>query len=446
MSARSAAPPSRRGRVVQLLGVRARRDHETDEVLRALGVATRPEHVLDGARRQHGHGAGQRQRRDLDDALVQIAGGALEHPDVLRAGCGLAVIDQGREPADQRSVDRAVAHGECAQHERVGVRPARRAAGVAPRGRLRQRQPLLTDEPVRCRADPIAQLRGVEPDEVRRAAVDLADDVPVRVRFDRREHRRESFGVAAPRGGNGRQTQLLAEQPLAHRRHERHEPGVLEHAGAQAVHESHAAAAHGLGEPGDAQLRARTQFERVAPLGIHASQDHVDPLVRFVLREACGLHPHPPVAHDEVFALHEREAEDVGDERLVVRGLGVRAGRQHDHARVGDLGRRGLQQRRAERREVRLHAVQARPPRTARAARARAPAGSPSRSRGRRAPARGRSARATPPRRRDRDRCSRGSAGAGRSRGRGRSGACSPSGRRRRPTGMTPSASSRCSP
>ena len=152
MSARSAAPRFAR-RTCSRAAPRERCAVMTrrTQILCALGVAARPEHVLHGAGREHRHGAGQRQRRDLEDALIRIAGRVLEHPDVLRAGCGLAVVDERREAA-LRAGDRSRRHARVKARSTSGLGFARPdARRLAPRRRLRQRQPLLPDEPVRCR-------------------------------------------------------------------------------------------------------------------------------------------------------------------------------------------------------------------------------------------------------------------------------------------------------
>ena len=132
-----------------------------------------------------------------------------------------------------------------------------------------------------------------------------------------------------------------------------HQRGVLQDAGAQAVDDAHPPAAHGLDQAGDAELGVAAQLERVAPGGVDAAQDDVD-----ALEAAEDPHLHPAVAHDEVAALHEREAERGGDERLVVRRLRLAAGRQDDHPRVGEVAGGALQQRRAQGAEERLHPVQ----------------------------------------------------------------------------------------
>ncbi len=118
-------------------------------------------------------------------------------------------------------------------------------------------------------------------------------------------------------------------------------------------------APHRFGETGDAEPRPGPQLERIAPLGVDATEDHIHAFVRCVLGEARRLHPHPAVADHEILALHEREPEDVRDEGLIVRRLGVRARRQDHDAGIGCVRGSRLQKCRAQGREVRLHAVQA---------------------------------------------------------------------------------------
>ena len=165
----------------------------------------------------------------------------------------------------------------------------------------------------------------------------------------------ERLGVAAPPRRHRRQSQRLTEQVLAGDRGVREQRGVLEHAGAESVDDAHPVAAYCLGQAGHPQLRVAAQLQRVAPRGVDPAQDDVDPL-----QPAECLHQHPAVADGEVAALHEREAEVGGERRLVVRRLRVRARRQDDDPRVGELAMGGLEESGAERPEVRRHPVQVR--------------------------------------------------------------------------------------
>ena len=80
---RRAPTPSRRSQLLEVLA-RGRDQHQPQQVLGALGVAARPEHVLERARRQHGDGASAKsQRCDVGEPLVRVGRRALEHPDVL---------------------------------------------------------------------------------------------------------------------------------------------------------------------------------------------------------------------------------------------------------------------------------------------------------------------------------------------------------------------------
>ena len=139
-------------------------------------------------------------------------------------------------------------------------------------------------------------------------------------------------------------SQRLAEQLAAELRQEAEQRARLEHARAERVREQHVAAARAVGEAGDAERGVGAQLERIAVVVVLAAHDGVD-----ALQAVDGLQPDAVVAHREVAALDEREAEVAREQRVLEVGLVVRARREQDDARRPVAARRPVQQRGAQR-------------------------------------------------------------------------------------------------
>src|SRR5215207_4606305 len=122
--------------------------------------------------------------------------------------------------------------------------------------------------------------------------------------------------IAAPPGVHRRQPERLAQQPFTQLRQEGQEPRILQDSRTDVVHYADRALPYTLNEAGDAQPRPWPQFQRVAPVGIHPAQDHID-----LLQPAEHSHPDPAVPYRQVTALKQWKAQQGGDKRLIERSL-----------------------------------------------------------------------------------------------------------------------------
>ena len=134
--------------------------------------------------------------------------------------------------------------------------------------------------------------------------------------------------LAQPPGRDRRQLQRLAEQLAAEARQVAEQRARLEHARAERVGEQHVAAPRAIGQAGDAERGIGAQLERIAVVVVLAAHDRVD-----ALQAVDRLQPDAVVAHRQVAALDEREAEVAGEQRVLEVGLVVRPRREQDDPR-----------------------------------------------------------------------------------------------------------------
>ena len=95
-----------------------------------------------------------------------------------------------------------------------------------------------------------------------------------------------------------------------------------------------AARAHRLQQARHAQARGAVELQRIDEVGVDAAQDDVG-----ALEARDGAHIDAAVAHDQVVALDQQEAEIARQVRLLEIGLAEGPGRQQADARIAALGR-----------------------------------------------------------------------------------------------------------
>ena len=216
-----------------------------------------------------------------------------------------------------------------AQHARP-----RGEATLVPYGRGRQRHGFLGDQvdaTVRDGVEDAPALRGRQV----AAATAVADGDRRQFAEGRREHQfvetleqgGAQLGVAQPPGGDVGDREFLAGQGLGQRRHEGEHRSRLDEAGAERIGDGEAAVAHCLDEARHAEPGAHVEFERIGEIAVEAAQQHVD---AFEARN--GADEDAVLAHAQVLALDQKEAEIAGQIRVLEIGLVHRPGREQGDA------------------------------------------------------------------------------------------------------------------
>ena len=163
------------------------------------------------------------------------------------------------------------------------------------------------------------------------------------------EHIGERVGLAAAPGRHVLQDRLLAEIEADDLGHVGIDRLVVGDAGADRVGERDVAGAVGVHQAGHAQRRIGAEGEGIEEIVVEAAVDHVD-----ALRPLGGAHVDDVVAHQQVAALDQLDAELVGEEGVLVVGAVERTRREQGDRR---LVRRGVRRHRVQRRQQLLRIV-----------------------------------------------------------------------------------------
>ena len=148
--------------------------------------------------------------------------------------------------------------------------------------------------------------------------------------FELRQHRLHRRLLAAPPGGQRGHGQRLAQQMLAERRQKAEQGRGFEEGRTRCIGHQHIAGANHLQQAGHAQRGVGAQFQRVKELV-------VEPLEQTVhgLQPLQGLEVEPVVAHHQVAAFNQRQAEVARQVGVFKIGFVVRAGGEQHDARLG---------------------------------------------------------------------------------------------------------------
>ena len=245
----------------------------------------------------------------------------------------------GRDPGEaSRHHAVAVARGdrEDAQADRAGRQLARVSRIIDRRlGELHQ----FLGEPVgRVASQGLGQrpgLRGIEIGAENRrrlaASIDRLEHQLVHAR--QRVGKRRRF--AEPPGRDRGHPQRLAEQAFAQTRQKAHQGARLEHAGADGVGDEDRAASCAIDQSGHTQGRIGAQLERITEIVVLTTQDGMHPA-----QAVDGLEPDLAIAHQQVMAFDQREAQIARQQRVLGIGLVVGA-RGEQHGQVGAVAVRG---------------------------------------------------------------------------------------------------------
>ena len=171
---------------------------------------------------------------------------------------------------------------------------------------------------------------------------------PDRELFDARLDLAARALLPAPPGGDVGQFERLAEQMARERGEEGKQRARFDQSRSGHVRNHHAARAHRLHQPGDAQVRSAVQFQRIDVVRVDAPPEDVR-----ALEPRDRPYIDLVVARDEIVPLHEQQAQIARQMRLLEIGLAVWTGRQQADARIGALPRRrrgycGRRRRRAQ--------------------------------------------------------------------------------------------------
>ncbi len=140
------------------------------------------------------------------------------------------------------------------------------------------------------------------------------------------QHRQRSRALAAPPGGQRGQREFFAEQFARERRQKPEQRGRLEKRRPRCVGHHDVARAHRLQQPRHAERGVGAQFQRVQVFVIDALDQAVHRL-----QAAQRLQVKPLIAHGQVTAFDQQQAEITREVRVFERGFAVRAwGEQHD--------------------------------------------------------------------------------------------------------------------
>ena len=103
----------------------------------------------------------------------------------------------------------------------------------------------------------------------------------------------------------------------------------LDHAGAERIGDHDGAVAHRLHQPGHAEARTRVQLERIGEVGIEPAQQHFG-----ALEAGHGADEDAVVAHRQVLAFDQQEAEIAREIGVLEIGLVHRSRREHADAGI----------------------------------------------------------------------------------------------------------------
>ncbi|MCY1346301.1 hypothetical protein D9M69_323840 [compost metagenome] len=331
------------------VGVDIARQHHAQQpraVVAALAVAAEPVEILHHPRGQVGVLADQVAHAEVARAQWLAVHWRLgQHPGVLAGPAALHRHhfgagprgDPGQAAGHHPVLAVGAGHGEHAHTDGARLQLAAMRPGL-PHRRLRQPRLGLRHIVLRPRAQALGetgQAGGVEAvAEQRLEALRWKGrlDHPLR---QLRQRLGKCPRLAAPVAGHRRQQQFLAEQAAAGGRQEAEQPGRLQHAAAQRVGHQHAAAPHRGEQARHAEGGVGAQLQRVAEIVVEAAQHRVH-----ALQAAEGLQVQGIVAHRQVVALDQREAELTGEIQVLEVGfVEAPGGQQHHQRRVAVAGR-----------------------------------------------------------------------------------------------------------
>ena len=192
---------------------------------------------------------------------------------------------------------------------------------------MRELHLFLTDKLVASRGNLFEQ-RGAFHDGHFRRAIRAAGEREGRAQHDFFEvlaHVAEFASLPAPPDRDGRQKQFLVEQMAGEAGQEGEEGRAFHQAAAERVDHGDAAGARGFDQTRHAEQRVAAHLQRIAEGVRHAAQNYIHFAQAFE-----RLHEDAAVAHGEILAFDEREAEQARAIGVLEVGFVAGAGREQD--------------------------------------------------------------------------------------------------------------------
>src|SRR5262249_12259438 len=125
-----------------------------------------------------------------------------------------------------------------------------------------------------------------------------------------------SAALSAPPGSNRWQLQVFTENVPAQSWQERHEGRALHQTAAQTIGNRDISGPQCAHQPSDAEHRIIAQLQRITPIVVDATKDHVDRL-----KAGQGLEKHPVVPDRQILSFHERVTQITRKPNLLAIGL-----------------------------------------------------------------------------------------------------------------------------
>ena len=317
---------------------RRHRAQDAHKALGALGIAAQPEQIVHGAA-----GRGLAIALDLhrppaagqQAEIVHRRGG--DHPGILAGsprlhgkGAGGIIRGDAGQPAGHHNPA-----GRCPGREDAQGDGPRSEHAILEGGRQPQWRDFLQHHGFAAAVQACDQMFALRGGHVgAQLGAGIAREQRPRVKgvshhavVELRQGRLAPPGGAAPDGGDVGYLQVFAQQGLRYGGKVSIHGGGFDHPAAQRIGQHHAARAHRLRQARHAQGAVAAKLQGIAEIGIDAAENGRD-----ALQTGQGFQEHFAVAHRQIVALHQGEAEIMGQIDMLEIGFIVGTRRQQHGA------------------------------------------------------------------------------------------------------------------
>ena len=344
MLQRQGAEPGQQGLAALVLATQGIEGHaaQAHGVFGALGIAAHPKQIFssaagDDARTHKARGSRPGQHRGLGRRWLRRG----QHPHVGTAAAALHGGDAfGRTQPGQSARQHGAATGLIGQgKDAQNHRPRAQAAALAlrlPHRRVRQRQKSLQSMRRAVAQDAarpfvaLALRQRTANDRLKTAAPGVGRVAGLdHALVQARQGGMHGAGLAAPPARHRRQLQLLAQHLAGHGRHKAQQGTGLQKARTRRIGQQHIATAHRLQQAGHPQRGVSAQLQRIEPVVIHALEQSVH-----ALQALQGFEVELFLAHQQITALHQAQAQVAGQVSVLKIGFVVGPGREQGDMRI----------------------------------------------------------------------------------------------------------------